>query len=373
MNFSTTLVTANATANTTTTSNTQTSTPFTPPKTPEQDLAEQTFRKFRSLRSGEHLHKSFKKHNQSFSISTAFYPKDRSKNGIMYDEEDGEFIKNYKHNLTNTAEEFIQPKSVYESPTGEDNYVIAHTDAGVVIGVLDGVGGWAEQGFDSSAISRELSNNITRLFLENGEQKLDTKQLLIDSFRKLQKEGKVKVGSTTACLGIVDGETGKLHAVNLGDSWFGVFRKVHDSYKCVYQSKEQTYYFNAPYQLSIVPQKFLELAKARKSKYLRNEPEEADSYEYQLESQDIVVFASDGLIDNLDNEAMEKIFNHAIMGPIHDDELAEINVDLLRRTVISSIDPGFKSVFSKTLTEITGQSYVGGKPDDITTVMLYVD
>lgn len=48
-------------------------------------------------------------------------------------------------------------KSKLNSPTGEDNFFLRMNGANdLYAGVADGVGGWAEHGYDSSAISREL-------------------------------------------------------------------------------------------------------------------------------------------------------------------------------------------------------------------------
>lgn len=56
------------------------------------------------------------------------------------------------------------------------------------------------------------------------------------------------VGSSTACVLIV--HRGMLHSANLGDSGYLVLRKG----EIVYKSREQTHYFNAPFQLSLPPE-----------------------------------------------------------------------------------------------------------------------
>ncbi|GME73383.1 unnamed protein product [[Candida] boidinii] len=55
------------------------------------------------------------------------------------------------------------------------------------------------------------------------------------------------------------------------------------------------------------------------------------------------------------------------------EELGDLNKKLVRGVKKLSLNTNFKSVFSQKLSEMTGQDYVGGKPDDITSVFIYVD
>lgn len=61
----------------------------------------------------------------------------------------------------------------------------------------------------------------------------------------------------------------------------------------VYQTKEQQYYFNAPYQLAVIP-KHLQSPGS-----LANTPSDADVAEMQLEKGDLILVATDGVFDNL--------------------------------------------------------------------------
>ncbi|ODQ48805.1 hypothetical protein PICMEDRAFT_48108 [Pichia membranifaciens NRRL Y-2026] len=314
---------------------------------------EDAFRRFRSFANGEQFTKRFVDSSLQYTVSVAYSPKDRLKNNMSDDDA-------------------LNAKNVYESPTGEDNYILAYTEIGIIIGVLDGVGGWSEQGFDSSAISRELANKVTIFYLENPSS--SPLEILQKSFAAVKEEGTVKVGSTTICFGIIDGRTGKLSALNLGDSWFGIFRKDENSrYKCTHQSVEQVYYFNAPYQLSIIPDDFLEIAKKRGSKYLMNEPDESEEYSYELKSGDIIVFTTDGMVDNVFPDDIEIYLNdNASEGVNLSESLGSLNKILVQQTTVLSLNTNFKSAFSQKLSSLTGQDYIGGKPDDITSVMVYV-
>lgn len=57
------------------------------------------------------------------------------------------------------------------------------------------------------------------------------------------------VGSSTACIVVLDRRSHQLHTCNLGDSGFLVVRGG----EVVHRSDEQQHYFNTPFQLSIAP------------------------------------------------------------------------------------------------------------------------
>lgn len=59
----------------------------------------------------------------------------------------------------------------------------------------------------------------------------------------------VFVGSSTACIVVLDRSSHRLHTANLGDSGFLVVRGG----EVVHRSDEQQHYFNTPFQLSIAP------------------------------------------------------------------------------------------------------------------------
>lgn len=320
---------------------------------------EETFRKFRSFKNGDQFTKKFGSDILQYTAAVAYTPKDRLKNNI--DSDDGGLDSPIYHST-----------DAFDSPTGEDNYILAYTEIGIIVGVLDGVGGWSEQGFDSSAISREIACKVTEIYLDKPQ--LAPIEILKRAYDLVKSQGIVKVGSTTICFGIIDFNTNKLQALNLGDSWFGVFRRdPNGKYRCVYQSEEQTYYFNAPYQLSIIPQNFLDQAKKRGSKYLMNEPEEAAPYNFDLKSDDILIFTTDGLIDNVFPEDVELYLNDSIMENDNlTDKLGDINKVLVQQTKVLSLNTKFNSAFSQKLSTVTGQEYIGGKPDDITSVMVHI-
>lgn len=264
-------------------------------------------------------------------------------------------------------------KSSLSSPTGEDNFFLTDTNGfDIFAGVADGVGGWAEHGFDSSAISRELCNAMKFIAstIYGVSKKKDTtispKQLIQDGYDKIKNDKIVQVGGTTAVVAHMD-KNGKLNVANLGDSWCGVFR---DS-KVVFQTKSQTVGFNAPYQLSIIPEEMAKEAKRTGRSYIQNLPRDADEYEFQLAKNDIVILATDGVTDNIAVEDIE-IFLNDNEKQINSD-LQSVSKELVNNVVKISKDPDFPSVFAQEISKMTGKLYKGGKEDDITLIMVKVE
>lgn len=250
------------------------------------------------------------------------------------------------------------------SATGEDNYFIRKVDSdNIYAGVADGVGGWAEHGYDSSAISRELCSAMSEFAIGLGAE---PQKLIELGYNKIQKDGTVQVGGTTATVAHFTPE-GKLNVANLGDSWCGVFRND----KLAFQTKFQTVGFNAPYQLAIVPEQMVKEAARRGSSYIRNQPADADEYSFQLQKGDIVFLATDGVTDNVATEDMELFLqdNHSLI----ESDLQKTSQDFVDKTVQLSKDPGFPSVFAQEISRLTGKRYTGGKEDDITLVVVKVE
>ncbi|CEP62369.1 type 2C protein phosphatase PTC7 LALA0_S05e04104g [Lachancea lanzarotensis] len=252
--------------------------------------------------------------------------------------------------------------SQLDSPTGEDNYFVSVRNShDVFAGVADGVGGWVEHGFDSSAISRELCSSMLDLSTNLTKKPLSPKQLLDLAYTKIKNDGKVQVGGTTAIVAHFT-PNGTLKLANLGDSWCGVFRNA----KLVFQTKFQTVGFNAPYQLAIIPQDIVRKAAQKGGSYIQNQPKDADEYNFKLQKDDIIVLATDGVTDNIATGDMELFLsNNAESGG-----LQELTQKFVTQVVKLSKDPTFPSVFSQEMSKLYGRPYLGGKEDDITVVVI---
>lgn len=61
----------------------------------------------------------------------------------------------------------------------------------------------------------------------------------------------------------------------------------------MFSTREQQHFFNCPYQLAIVPPKLI------KRGAIMDRPADADVVEMTVESNDLVLLATDGMFDNL--------------------------------------------------------------------------
>lgn len=97
---------------------------------------------------------------------------------------------------------------------------------------------------------------------------------------------------------------------SLGDSGFVQLRlnAVHHS------SNPQTHAFNTPYQLSIIPPKVLARARAFGGEPLSDYPRDASVTNHQVRHGDVLVFATDGVWDNLSSLDVLKIISRQMQG-----------------------------------------------------------
>ncbi|CAH6721449.1 protein phosphatase 2C homolog 7, mitochondrial [[Candida] jaroonii] len=281
--------------------------------------------------------------SKDYNIAFAYEPKDR--------EESNKFKTK-------------KPSAALTSPTGEDNLFISkNVNGNIALGVADGVGGWSEAGYDSSAISRELCLTIKEEFENNSE--MSPKELLINAFEKILKSPKVEIGGTTSCFGVLTNDK-KLKVVNLGDSWCGVFR----DFSIVHETKFQTHNFNTPYQLAKIPIQIIKQAQLSGKRYIIDKPEMGDEYQWDLQKNDIIMFATDGVTDNVVPEDIGNFLKDSLS---KGELLPDISKNLVSQVVKLSKNPEFPSNFAQELSKLTGQKYLGGKEDDITIVLVQVN
>lgn len=232
-------------------------------------------------------------------------------------------------------------------------------------------------------MSRELCSSVAQIYdkqssnrkdTQDGKDNISAKELLNLAFDDLKINKKVKVGGTTICFGLLDSQSQILEVLNLGDSWCGQFR----DFKCIQQTKFQTHGFNTPYQLSIIPESLQREAAKQGRKYITDVPNDADVYKFKLEKNDIVVFATDGLTDNVVPEDLEVFLRDQYDSDIEKNKKPQVDLQKLADKLVEgvkslSLNPNYPSPFSQELSALTGQRYSGGKQDDITVVVLQVD
>ncbi|KAK6946315.1 PPM-type phosphatase-like domain [Dillenia turbinata] len=236
------------------------------------------------------------------------------------------------------------PKENELKPKGDDSHFICQKEG--VIGVADGVGGWALKGIDAGEYARRLMKNCY-VAVKKGE--IDLKRVLGEAYAYTKV-----AGSSTACLLSLSGS--KLHAINVGDSGFMVLRRG----RVVYQSPLQQHRFNHPYQLG--------------NSNASDTPSCAQELEFQTRAGDIIVMATDGLLDNVFPWEVELAVWYRLW--IHEqdgDDLIpeEIAYDLAEIAMYNSLDHFAETPFSIAAQQ-AGKERRGGKVDDITVIVSFV-
>uniref|UniRef100_A0A0R3RQ43 Protein phosphatase n=1 Tax=Elaeophora elaphi TaxID=1147741 RepID=A0A0R3RQ43_9BILA len=236
---------------------------------------------------------------------------------------------------------------------GDDACFIAHFENTYVVGVADGVGGWRNYGIDPSEFSSRLMKLCRKIVVKGQFKPTRPDKLLARAYEALARPPR-PIGSSTACVLIVHQDT--LYSANLGDSGYLVIRNG----KVVYRSREQTHYFNAPYQLSLPP------TDEGNGSFLGDSPEKAESASLDLMSGDIIVLATDGLWDNVTEDEIVKQLSGLKPGDV---QKACNSLALTARRL--AFDTQHLSPFAVKASQ-HGIDAPGGKPDDITLILLLI-
>ena len=212
-----------------------------------------------------------------------------------------------------------QPKSTPRSArpeSGHDAFFVSRVgDSGsVALGVADGVGGWTESGVDPADFSHGLCAYMGTTAREyRGEdvppgQRVSSRQLMQKGYDAICNDRRVMAGGSTACVAVARPD-GTLDVANLGDSGFLQLRlnAVH------FASDPQTHAFNTPFQLSVVPPSMAARMAAYGGAQLSDLPRDADVSEHDLRHGDVLVFATDGVLDNLFNQDILRIASRVMV------------------------------------------------------------
>jgi protein phosphatase PTC7 len=164
---------------------------------------------------------------------------------------------------------FYLPKRNIQKPE-DAHFIYAGT-----MGVADGVGGWAKKGVDAGEYARQIMRNAMISIQQRHNRGVEPRKVLEEAFLSTKAKG-----SSTACI-LTLNKCGYLHAFNVGDSGFMIFRNK----KLMYKSPVQQHNFNCPYQLG-----------NHKNSY---RPCSATEVKVEVVPGDIIVLGTDGLMDNM--------------------------------------------------------------------------
>ncbi|KAK8032838.1 hypothetical protein PG991_002236 [Apiospora marii] len=295
-----------------------------------------------------------------------------------------------------------RPKSKRPA-SGQDAFFIARKGDtnDVAFGVADGVGGWEESGVDPADFSHSFCDYMALAAYESKpDRPLTAKALMQKGYDDVCHDKSIPAGGSTACVAIVS-EDGVMDVANLGDSGF-----VHLRLNGVHHSSEaQTHAFNTPYQLSIIPPSMLARAAAFGGAQLCDYPKDADVTAHELRHGDVLVFASDGLWDNLFDQDVLRIASRIMtgsgawkatdggirvvddLGPYveaHESDAdsaqkvaatlqSAIAIDVTATAKRASMDQRLDGPFAKEVQKYyPGEDWHGGKIDDICVIVVVV-
>jgi len=176
----------------------------------------------------------------------------------------------------------------------------------------DGVGGWVDSGIDPADFAHGFCNHMAR-FASSYEptldhQQLHSRELMQAGYDLVCDDSSIPGGGSTACVGIARPD-GSLEVANLGDSGFAQLRlnAVH------HYSDPQTHAFNTPYQLSLIPPRILAQSRTFGGQPFADLPKDANVTNHELRHGDVLVFASDGLWDNLAPQDLLRIVSRYML------------------------------------------------------------
>ncbi|XP_023768717.1 probable protein phosphatase 2C 80 [Lactuca sativa] len=228
-----------------------------------------------------------------------------------------------------------------EATGGEDAHFICVEEQ--VIGVADGVGGWADVGINAGLYSRSLMSNSVRAIQDEPKEAIDPARVLTKAHSATKAQG-----SSTACIIALRDEG--LHAINLGDSGFVVIRDGCT----IFHTPVQQHDFNFTFQL----------ANGNEG----DQPSSGQVFKIPVAVGDVIVAGTDGLFDNLYNNEVTALVVQGVRSRLSPEAMAKNIADLAR---VKALDRKRQSPFS-TAAQEAGFRYHGGKLDDITVVVSFV-
>ncbi|KAF4583259.1 protein serine/threonine phosphatase 2C [Ophiocordyceps camponoti-floridani] len=273
------------------------------------------------------------------------------------------------------------PEPVLKLDSGEDAFFISNfgNTGHHSFGVADGVAGCRRHDVDPADFSHGICHSMAR-FCSRGIITTPT-MLLKAGYDDVCQQVKAQGGSSTACVAVAH-PSGIVEVANLGDSGFLHLRPN----AIIYRSKGQSHDFNTPFQLHCPKP-------GSGVKAVSDRPDDADVMHHSVRHGDILILATDGL---LDNQYGHDILRHVSgvmlssgawrargLGASHDltsfievettlplqTRLARVLVLAARAASLSNID----GPFAKKVRQYDPEAhYFGGKPDDITVVVALV-
>ncbi|KAL3814428.1 hypothetical protein ACJIZ3_015696 [Penstemon smallii] len=223
---------------------------------------------------------------------------------------------------------------------GEDAYFTAGE---TWLGVADGVSQWSLQGTSPGVYAQHLIRKCEKLVSDSDDNSMNRPLDLLN----LSVSQTRSPGSSTVLIAKLDGEA--LHVANIGDSGFIVLRHGSVYKRC----SPMLHVFHFP----------IHIERGDGPSHL------AEVYQVEVEEEDVIITATDGLFDNLYDEEISSIVLKLLAA---DRKLGEI-AELLARKAQEVGGSGFsRSPFGDNAKAAGYVGYTGGKLDDVTVIVSLV-
>lgn len=183
--------------------------------------------------------------------------------------------------------------------------------------------------------------------------------MLARSYYELLENKKSILGSSTACVVVLNRQTSTVYTANIGDSGFVVVRQG----AVVHRSEEQQHYFNTPFQLSMPPP-------GHTASVLSDRPDSADTCNFPVEDGDVILVATDGVFDNVPDQMLLTELSR-VQGERDPVKIQHVANSIAWMARSLAFDDKFMSPFAISA-QANGIHTVGGKPDDITVLLATV-
>ena len=248
--------------------------------------------------------------------------------------------------------------------------------SGDCVGVADGVSAWRKLGYDSGAFAREIISECRELapFLtmsSSGAATACSSPLAspctsqccsLSELLTAALSGVRSVGSSTILLAHVS--SNRLYIYSLGDSQAILIRSQGLQPTIVLKTTAKTHYHGAPYQLALLPDSI------PTSDFFSDSILDGDNYKVVTQAGDLLIIGSDGLWDNLFDEDILRLVAGVGMSDSGAYEIASrLGKEAFRRS-----HEGDSTPFQQSIDALYGKGHwTGGKPDDITVVVAWLD
>ncbi|KAF1813706.1 protein serine/threonine phosphatase 2C, partial [Eremomyces bilateralis CBS 781.70] len=294
----------------------------------------------------------------------------------------------------------LRPRPGIRPQSGQDSFFVS--DVGetgtVAFGVVDGVGGWESSGVDPAHFAHGLCDHMAmgaaRYPAEFRAGPLRPRELLQYGYDQVMSTDEIVAGGSTACVASIE-PNGRLNVANLGDSGFIHLGPNHVRHF----SKPQTHAFNTPYQLSKIPPFMqLQMRLFGPAEAHAETPADAHLSHHQLHPGDVLIFATDGVWDNLSPEDTLKLVGRTMqangawvvgeegvtIGNLRGGQgtkdgggecqlCSALAVAVTREAKEASLNGMREGPFAREVRRhFPGEQWMGGKPDDICTVVAVV-